>query len=47
MFRLIVAILAFLMFDWVFFDGEIVFRKMAAWVEAGAAYLADLVFSFF
>jgi hypothetical protein len=43
MFRLIVAILVFLMGDWIFFGGDLILWRMVGWVEAGAGLLADLI----
>lgn len=46
MFRLVVVILIVLMGDWVFLGGDLVVRPLIHWTEAGADYVADLVFSF-
>jgi hypothetical protein len=43
MFRLIVAILVFVMGDWIFFDGNVVVRRLMGWIEAGMNMLADLI----
>lgn len=43
MFRLIVAILVFVMGDWIFFSGDIIVNRLAGWIEAGAGLLADLI----
>jgi hypothetical protein len=43
MFRLIVAILMFLMGDWIFFGGDIIVDRLTGWIEAGAGLLASLI----
>lgn len=46
MFRLMVITLIALMGDWVFLGGKLAVRPIIHWTEAGASYIADLVFSF-
>ena len=45
MFRLVAIILIALMGDWVFLGGKLAVRPIIQWVEAGADYVADLIFS--
>ena len=45
MFRLVVVILIVLMGDWVFLHGQLAVRPIIRWTEAGANYVADLIFS--
>jgi hypothetical protein len=44
MFRLVVVILIVLMGDWVFLHGDLIVRPIIHWTEAGANYVADLIF---
>ena len=46
MFRLAVALLVFLMGDWIFFDAGVALRPLMAMLEAGAEILADLIVRF-
>jgi hypothetical protein len=46
MFRLVAIILIALMGDWVFLGGRLAVRPLIQWVEAGADYVADLIFRF-
>lgn len=43
MFRLTVAILVFLLIDWIAFGGQIILLWLAHKLEAGAGFAADLI----